>query len=300
MVQSQHVAERTVVWQVKSVEEALHKKLEYKDQAMYIAGGTYLQLQREKGIPFPPNLISLALLPELQGISLEEEAESPFLQVGAQTSLNTCLRDPLIISMFPLLVQAIKQVAAPAVRNRGTIGGNLSFGSGDLVPLLLAYDASVSVLDDTGQKNIPLHEYINQPSENSLIIHVLLPLASVNAGEEETFSFYKKIGRREAFTTSQLSVAGRFQLSKDAKIIKALLTVGSSEEYPRHLETIENWLQGAVLTEETAAGIHEVVMKSYQPGTDAFSSAKYRKRILANILTAEVMRAQENASYYKE
>ena len=90
-------------------------------EALAIAGGTDLLGEVKEGIVSPATLISLAAIPELQGIELDSHG----LTIGAATTLAEIEGRADIAEGYPLLSQAISSVATPQVRNVGTIGGNL-------------------------------------------------------------------------------------------------------------------------------------------------------------------------------
>jgi 4-hydroxybenzoyl-CoA reductase subunit beta len=69
----------------------------------------------------PGLLIALKQLPELRGVALHGDE----LQIGAAETLTVISRDPLVHRHFPALARAAGLVAAPQLRNTGTIGGNL-------------------------------------------------------------------------------------------------------------------------------------------------------------------------------
>ncbi|MCH8062063.1 MAG: xanthine dehydrogenase family protein subunit M [Chloroflexi bacterium] len=89
--------------------------------ALAIAGGTDLLAEVKEGIVSPATLVSLAAIPELQGMELDSDG----LTIGAATTLAEIESRPDIAGSYPLLAQAVSSVATPQVRNVGTIGGNL-------------------------------------------------------------------------------------------------------------------------------------------------------------------------------
>ncbi len=89
--------------------------------ALAIAGGTDLLAEVKEGIVSPAALVSLAEIPELQGIELDSNG----LTIGAAATLAEIESRPEIARDYPLLSQAVSSVATPQVRNVGTIGGNL-------------------------------------------------------------------------------------------------------------------------------------------------------------------------------
>lgn len=112
----------------------------------FISGGTILQVNWEAGQDKPNHLISTEKLMELKGISEVELDGQFFLQIGAGMSISECLTSVLMQEKAPLIVEACEKIAAPAIRNRGTIGGNICSKIGDSIPALLVLDALLTFL----------------------------------------------------------------------------------------------------------------------------------------------------------
>ena len=154
----------------------------------YLAGGTDLLPNYKMHINLRPHLIALDSVPELRGHSVG--------RLGAMERLGDLERDPALVAAYPVLADALSEVATPLVRASGTVGGNLlvetrcfffnqsyfwraSLGfclkadgdrchvvpqkercyatfSGDLAPALMALDAEVEVASPSGRRQMPL------------------------------------------------------------------------------------------------------------------------------------------------
>lgn len=90
-----------------------------------IAGGTDLVPNMKHRLFTPHALVALRQVPELKGFTLQEDAEEPHLAIGAAETLASVAAHPLVRGRFPSLAAAASLVAAPQIRNQGTIGGNL-------------------------------------------------------------------------------------------------------------------------------------------------------------------------------
>jgi xanthine dehydrogenase YagS FAD-binding subunit len=92
--------------------------------AAALGGGTDLLIEIEEGLraPLPTALVDVRHVPELQGIA---QAPDGSLRIGAAVSLTTLERDATIRASFPVLAKACALAASSALRNMGTLGGNL-------------------------------------------------------------------------------------------------------------------------------------------------------------------------------
>jgi xanthine dehydrogenase YagS FAD-binding subunit len=105
---------------VKSLQEAV--KVSQEGGTHILAGGTdLLGCLRDQVFP-ADQLVSISHLTDLKGISLTADGA---LRIGALTTITEVAESPVIKELFPGLARAASEVASPALRNRGTIGGNL-------------------------------------------------------------------------------------------------------------------------------------------------------------------------------
>ena len=87
-----------------------------------LGGGTDLLVSLEEGVEHADVLVDLRSLPDGHTIT---ELPSGALRIGAGTRIDTIATHPLITARFAALAQACAAVGTPALRNMGTLGGNL-------------------------------------------------------------------------------------------------------------------------------------------------------------------------------
>lgn len=275
------------VWLPKSLEEAWTMKQRIGSDACFIAAGTLLQTKWENGSARPSHLISLEGIDEMKGISREVVSGRPVVRIGALTTLGSLLSSSLVLQNSPLVTEAVRGIAAPAVRNRATIGGNIASKIGDVIPALLAADAFVSTFNGNARSIRPLwqwtQEHYNAPiTSSNIVTQIELP----EAGSADYF--YRKIGRREAFIPSVVTVAGCCMRKNDGTITHIRLAVGGGETPPQRLQFSERLLQGVSIRDTVVEEVYSNVLEEFQPVSDAFASAYYRKQIAANVIASEL------------
>jgi len=194
--------------QPESLEEALDLLSEHGEEAKAIAGGTDLLVSMKQRLLTPKYLLNLKGLAELDFI--EEGKEG--LRLGALTRLTTLIKSPRVQERFPVLAQATSYVAAPPLRNMGTLGGNLCLNTrcffynqsqfwrqarplcfktggemchvvkggdhcysvyqGDLAPVLIALEARVKLVKKGGERVIPLLDLYTGKGEGPITLEV--------------------------------------------------------------------------------------------------------------------------------
>ena len=87
-----------------------------------LGGGTDLLVLIGEGLSRPDVLVDLRRLPRARGVTVESNGD---VRIGSATRVAELARDPVVAERFPALAQACESVGTPALRNMGTIGGNL-------------------------------------------------------------------------------------------------------------------------------------------------------------------------------
>lgn len=241
-----------------------------------------MQMQREQGIEFPPHLVSLEQIRELADI---EETVDGSLRIGALTDLETCRTHPLMKGKCPALSEAIGTIASPAVRNRATIGGNILYGVGDAIPVLLAMDARLSWFCENGIRSEWLSDYVNGqevPAEGAILTDITIP--SLIQGR----CFFRKIGRRETFIPSVVTVAMHTEMGEQNVVRSIRIVAGGGVNTPRRLMGCEKMLMGRQLTDDLLAKLSIKIKEESALIGDAYASAKYRRAVAANLLLSEL------------
>jgi xanthine dehydrogenase YagS FAD-binding subunit len=90
--------------------------------AMPLGGGTDLLVMIGEGLARPDVLVDLRRVPRSRGVTVEPDGA---VRIGAATRVAELADDPIVADRFPALAQACASVGTPALRNMGTIGGNL-------------------------------------------------------------------------------------------------------------------------------------------------------------------------------
>jgi CO/xanthine dehydrogenase FAD-binding subunit len=198
--------------------------------ARFVAGGTALQLEWARGEPMPTRLIDLGGLSGMRGVSYE----GAMLRIGALTPLADLLGDDAIRENLPLLAEAVRSTAGPAVRTLATIGGNVGGGAGCLIPALLALDARARVVTEAGSSVVPLAAVPRGSPAHPMLLEALL----VPAQPGEARWTWRKIGLRAAFTPGVISAAGLLSV-RNGRVVSARLAVGSGVVAPARLVEAE-------------------------------------------------------------
>ncbi|MCL5961400.1 MAG: FAD binding domain-containing protein, partial [Chloroflexi bacterium] len=118
--------------------------------AKLMAGGTDLIPQLRGREVSPDAVIFLGELPDLDFISEDEDG----IRIGPLATHTALMKSPLINQKLPSLALAARTMGSPAIRNAGTLAGNLATASpaADGAPPLIALGATIRVQSKTGER----------------------------------------------------------------------------------------------------------------------------------------------------
>jgi xanthine dehydrogenase D subunit/xanthine dehydrogenase C subunit len=257
-----------------STQQAL-QMMQDRDNARFVAGGTALQLEWARGLPRPRTMINLGHLPDITGIS----AAGDVIRVGAATPVAILCTDAIVAERIPMLAAAAGTVAAPGIRNLGTIGGNVAGRTGCLLPTLLVLDAFLEVSRPDGRVHESLLHWLSKPARQDEIIEAIY----VSCMKKTCRWTQRKVGLRAAFTPSVIGVAGCVSLDGD-RVISARLAVGGGIVAPARLSEAEADLVGASFSAVDWERFRARLADGIVAPDDAFRSGRYRRMVAANAL----------------
>jgi len=125
------------------------------------------------------------------------------LRIGALVTADELASSVLVRREAPALAEAAAVTSAPALRRRGTVGGNIvtPHPAGDVVTALLALDATAEVLENGVARESALADLLapgsKKPARARLILAVKFRKCRLSA--------FEKLGSRAAFSRSIVS-----------------------------------------------------------------------------------------------
>ncbi|MGE7217426.1 FAD binding domain-containing protein [Priestia koreensis] len=167
----------------KSLNEAMDLLFHNQASAVVLAGGQTLVQEIKKGIINPKVLIDIQNLEELKYIQQVDNE----LIIGAGVTHSEIANSLLIKEVFPSLSKAAKLIADTQIRNKATMGGTLAYGDsfGDYWGLLYATDASIKVKTLSGERIVPVTQWLSGRYKvylnlSELVTGVKIPIPSTS------------------------------------------------------------------------------------------------------------------------
>jgi 4-hydroxybenzoyl-CoA reductase subunit beta len=279
--------------------------------SQFIAGGTDLLVNMRRGIKTPDALIDLSGIEEMALIEIGGDG----LRIGAGVSIAALARHPKIVAQYRAVASAAEQIAGPAHRAMGTLGGNLCLDtrcifynqsewwrsankfclkhggdtchvapqgqrchatfSGDLAPALLALDAKVELASAAGRRKIPLGDLYVEDGRAHLALAEGELVVAVILPPQPPASDYAKIRVRGAIDFPLAGVA--VALAATGGLVKSLrIGLTGTNSRPFVLAGTDACV-GRPLDEKALQDIDRLVQKQVQPMRTTVASAHYRR-----------------------
>ena len=248
-------------------------------RCVLVAGGTWVMRAALRGEAGDRTFVSLTGIDALHGIA----AEHTGLRIGPMVT-HAALGHALdAFPAFGALGVAASVSANPAVRNSATVGGNIcaqDFTAPDLVPALIALNATVSLRSDSGEETCALADYVQgRPERSAREI-----LTGIHVPRQAGLSAHARGLMRQAGEYPVAIVSVYAEIGASGKIGSIRIAISSVEAAPRRWESLEQALLGQNHDPATAKEAAEAHLSSLKPRDGVDAPGWYRARILPRLI----------------
>ena len=237
--------------------------------ARLLAGGHSLIPALKLRLDSPELLIDIGRLEDMRGItSVTSKINIGALTTHAEIAASNAVPEGLR--------EAAGVVGDPQVRNRGTIGGNISHAdpASDLPTILVALGAKIHLSGMTGSRTVPAADFFEgffdtAKNKDEMVLAIEVPTGSASAYEKmaNPASGYCMVG------------AGVSLKVENGVCTVASVAVGGLTPAPRHCPSVEAALTGKALDGDTISAAAKAVDNDLGDDLigDMHASEAYRK-----------------------
>jgi aerobic carbon-monoxide dehydrogenase medium subunit len=268
-----------------SVDHAIGLLDRLGEGARVVAGGHSLLPMMKLRIANPEYLVDINdLAPELGYVI----TDPTLVRIGAMTRHREILESDTLAGVCPIFRDAERVIADPVVRNRGTLGGSLCQAdpAEDLVTVCSVLDAVCLARGPSGEREIPIDDFVAGPYETTLAHNEILVEARIPV-RHNTSSAYAKVERRVGDWA--VTAVGAAITLDGAAIAAARVGLTAVNPDPAALVELSAVLVGQPATDEVFAEAGRRAAAACDPVTDIRGTAEY-KRHLASELTIRTLR----------
>lgn len=250
--------------------------------ARYLGGGTLAMRALNEGD------ISISTIVRASDRALGRiDAGGPRATIGASVTFARILAE----RDLAFLHAPARSIGGPAVRNMGTVGGNLfaPVPYGDFTVALLALDATVAVQGGFGTRDMPLEEFLlsrDRQHAGALVISV----SCQKPASADAFR-YRKVARIRPKGGAVVTLAAHLPLS-GGRLAGPRIALGSMAPTPIRARAAERALDGRPLDASAIAAAAAAVTEGTSPADNALASAWYRREV-ASVHLRRLLSEQE-------
>jgi carbon-monoxide dehydrogenase medium subunit len=272
----------------RTVDEALRILSEAGQECRVLAGGQSLMPMLNCRIVRPAVIVDINRIEALDNLHVAADR----LTIGALVRHADLLRNVQVRDGWPLLAEATRQVAHPAIRNRGTVCGSVCHNdpAAEHPSVLVTLDGTVIVAGNAGRREVPAEKFFTgmlstalEPGE--MVVEVCYPRPPAGAG-----AAFVEVARR----LGDFAIAGAAALltMQNGVCERVRLTIVGMGEGPFRAHAAEGVLTGRCLAgkegRDAFAEAAAEVVAAVSPGDDVHASSSYRRH-LAGILTVRAL-----------
>lgn len=269
---------------VSTVAEAAALLRDGEGDAKIIAGGQSLGAMMNMRAASPKLLVDIDGIATLKTISQQQD----HLCIGSMVRHVDVMEHPDVKRLFPVLAYAYTFVAHAAIRNRGTLGGNVSHAdpASELPAVLQTLDARMRISDGRSERTVPATEFFKGMLETALdyadvLLAVEIPLHAAG----KNWGFHEVSARHGdyAYLATALTCDLVDGVMKNVRIAYAGLA-----QHAMRCAEVESILEGCQLTPELSETAGSTASNMLPLAGDQQATEEYR-RDLAQALTVRVL-----------
>lgn len=266
-----------------SVEEAVETLASLGEDGKVLAGGQSLVPLMSMRLAAPGHLVDINHLPDLGTIEVGEHG----VRVGALARHSEVERHEGAHAAVPLLRQALRLVAHPTIRNRGTTVGSLVHAdpAAEMPAVLVLLDGSVDLRSTTGTRRVAAADFFVGPMQSALRTGELAVSASFPAPAPGSGSSFVELSRRHG-DYAMCGVAALVTTDADDALTSARVALVSVGPGPVLVDATPAITGSGGAVDEAA--LRDLVDELIDPEADIHASAEYRRH-LAHVLTRRAL-----------
>jgi carbon-monoxide dehydrogenase medium subunit len=273
-------------------EEAAAILADLGDEGRVLAGGQSLVPMMNFRLAQPEHLVDINRISSLQYVRREDG----FIAVGATARQHMVEHDENVKTATPLIVEALKCVAHPPIRHRGTVVGSIAHAdpAAELPSVAVATRAILTLRSASVTREVAADDFFLSPFETVLVpgefvTEVRFPAAAPGTGQ--AFAEFSRRRGDFAIAGAAVSITLHDMHVNDASIV--LCAVGPK---PMRATSAEALLKDNDLEDDLLVEVVERALENLEPRADIHGGTNYRIGVarveLRRALAAAINRAK--------
>lgn len=252
-----------------------------------IAGGTALLVLMKQGVFLPERLVNLKKIRESSYVDFEPGRG---LRLGALTPISDIESHAAVRRHYPVLAEAAHTVANVRIRNLATIGGNIAHADSQSDPpaVLVALGARVAIIGPSGERWVPIDEFVTGTYETALGPGELIREIEVPPPRPEEAGVYLKFVTRTAGDRPCVGVAAF--AGCDRGVVESIrIVVGAVNPMPVRMTACEEYLRGRQVSGRLVDEAARLAANAVDPVDDDLRGSEWYKRQVVPVLVRRAL-----------
>ncbi len=273
----------------KDVKEACALLSQHGEDAKILSGGQSLVTLMKQNFIEPSYIVDIKGISDLDDIRY---SENDGLRIGGLATHRSIEKSDIIKEKFPMLAEMENTLASVAVRNWGTVGGNLCSAdpASDLAPTLMSLGAEVTLTAADTQRVVKLDDFfvdlfetVLKPDEILTEIHI--PSRARSGGRHMKFA-HRATDLAVVNAATCLTLDNSNQgVCEDVRIV-----LGSVNPIPSKAKRAEEVLRGKVVNDALIEEAARIIAEDVEPTTDLNGTEEFKRKI-ARVLAQRTITA---------
>ncbi|CAN7341079.1 FAD binding domain-containing protein [Knoellia sp. LjRoot47] len=266
----------------RTLDEAVTVLGEVGHDGKVLAGGQSLIPVLNMRLAQPAHLVDINRVDGLGTVTVTDT----HVRVGATVRHAQLEKHDEAYAVLPLLRQALRNVAHPAIRNRGTTVGSIAHAdaAGEMPSIAVLTDAVIEAIGPRGRREIAASEFFEGPLQTVLEADEILEAVRFGRFTPGTLTAFLESARRHGdYALAGLGVAVELEgEGTDAVVRTARAAYVSVTDIPVVLDLSEA-VAGQPVSTTSWNGVEELVQAGIAPEADIHASSDYRRALAVEL-----------------
>jgi carbon-monoxide dehydrogenase medium subunit len=280
-----------------TVEEAATLLAEH-DEAELMAGNQSLGIVMGNRLARPEHIVDLNGVDALSFIDVDTETVS----IGALARHREIEQSTPLRENLPIFPEAAEQIAGPAVRNRGTLGGSLGEAdpAGNYPALAVTLDATVHLTSATGHRAVAAEDfflgYLFTALEEGELIERVTVDRDPYPPERTGMAFLELKPAAQTWPTVSAAAVVRVADPAAEPVIEAArLGLANAADVPLRVPDAEAAIQGGGVSEAALDSVADAVTETADPDDELHADPEFKTEAASAYARRAVRTAYDRA-----
>jgi len=273
----------------RTVDEAVGVLAEVGHDGKVLAGGQSLIPVLNMRLASPGHLVDINGVAGLDAVDVTQA----WVRVGALVRHAGLERSDEADEALPLLRQALRNVAHPAIRNRGTTVGSIAHAdpAGEMPSVLVLTGGVVEAVGPGGRREIAAGDFFEGPLETTLRHDELVEAVRFGRLAPGTCTAFVESARRHG-DYALAGVAVAVEVGEGGAVRSARASFVSVTPVPTVLD-LTPALAGWNAAAPVPVDVVELVRTHVEPESDIHAGAEYRRMLVAELTLRALLAATD-------